>query len=70
MSPMTAAPSVLHSLTQGDLVIFYPTKPTRCCSRASAAVFGCAGSCNTLAAWPARNIVSNTVRPSGNSSAS
>jgi hypothetical protein len=49
-SPMTAAPSVLHLLTSGDLAKFHPTKPTRCCSRASAAVFGCAGSCNTLAA--------------------
>ena len=27
MSPMTAAPSVLHLLTSGDLVKFHPTKP-------------------------------------------
>ncbi len=48
----------------------YPKKPTRSCSRASASVFGCAGSCNTVAACPSPNKVSNTMRPSGNSSAS
>jgi hypothetical protein len=39
---MTATPLVLR--------IIYPTKPTRTFSRASASVFGCAGSCSTLAA--------------------
>ena len=47
-----------------------PMKPTRSCSRASASVFGCAGSCSTVAVWPSHRSVSNTVRPSGNSSAS
>jgi hypothetical protein len=47
-----------------------PTKPTRSCSRASVSVFGCAGNCSTVAAWPSHRSVNNTVRPSGNSSAS
>lgn len=47
-----------------------PMKPTRSCSRASASVFGWAGSCSTVAVWPSHSSVNKTVRPSGNSSAS
>ena len=68
---MTAAPPFPRLITLNvTIVIVHPTKPTRCCSRASASVFGCAGNCSTVAAWPSRNSVSNTMRPSGNSSAS
>jgi hypothetical protein len=40
-----------------------PTKPTRRCSRTSTSVFGCAGSCNTVATWPSERRVSSTVLP-------
>jgi hypothetical protein len=49
---------------------FQPTKLTRSWSRASSSVFGWAGNCRTVAAWPSDKSVSRTVRPSGNSSAS
>ncbi len=47
-----------------------PMKPTRSCARASSSLFGCAGSCSTVAACPSHSSVSSAMLPSGNSTAS
>ena len=48
----------------------YAMKETRFCSSASCAACGAAGNCNTVACWSSSSVVSNTISPLGNSSAS
>jgi hypothetical protein len=48
----------------------YLTSDSRFCPSAVLTGRGEAGNCNTVARWPSHSRVSNTVSPSGNSSAS